>query len=95
MRMTQFTTALAAAAIVAGFAVPAQADVTRTTAQIDAARQAGIVRAACKQSFSTARCGNYQSQLIKAVAIRAASNHKVSEQEIGNRQLDVLIGSVN
>ena len=96
MRNVRFIALVLASAASLGVALPAQAQVGRANVPGRVQLPAGPARSPCTQSFADSRCAVYQSRVIKAVWVAAASSPKrLSVVDVNNRQLDALIASVN
>lgn len=91
---------IATAAIATLGALPAAADTARTiparAALAAATRTAMDGSTVCVRRAGAKGCADYQAQLLRTVGVKAAaSNTNISVNDLGRRQLDALIASIN
>lgn len=95
--MTRFALILATAAA-SLIAVPAAADTGRAAKPVRAAaaRVAMDGSTVCLDTAASQRCADYQAALLRTVGQKAAGQRTaISVNDLGRRQLDALIASVN
>lgn len=87
---------IATAAVATLAALPAAANTARTVPA-----RATIVRTAmdgstiCLRSADSRGCADYQAQLLRTVGQKAGATGDISVKDLGRRQLDALIASIN
>jgi hypothetical protein len=92
--MTRLALILAAAASLA--ALPAAADTGRVVPARAAAKVAMDGSTVCLDTAASQRCAAYQAALLRTVGQKAAAQRTaISVNDLGRRQLDALIASVN
>lgn len=89
--------ALIAAAALTASALPAAADTGRSqSVRTPAARVAMDGSTVCLDTAASQRCAAYQAALLRTVGQKAAAQRTaISVNDLGRRQLDALIASVN
>lgn len=88
--------ALIVAAVATVAALPADADTARSQPARTAARVALDGSTVCLDTAASQRCADYQAALLRTVGQKAAGQRTaISVNDLGRRQLDALIASVN
>lgn len=81
--------------IAAFAAVPAAAQ-TQTLVLGSAAQTLAADSTSCLRGVGSKLCSDYQEQLIRSVGrLAAARNRNISVDDLGRRQLDALVASIN